>query len=241
MRYSADIQVARDLRGRLPDFKVDWQHVALLIIDMQYIDAHPDYGYGLKAKEAGTFATLNYYFDRLAKLVLPNIGRLAGRFRELPQPVIYVRIGSRRSDGSDTSWRYKQFNLLAPPDSKEAQILAEIAPEPGDVVIDKTTSGAFSSTNLDQVLRNMAISSLVISGVATNGCVESTVRTAGDLGYLTYLVEDGCAAFKPELHEESIRDMDHNFALVKTTADILDESFEGEVPPPVAPVGVAAR
>lgn len=223
MSYSSDIQVARDLRGRLPDFTLDWQHAALLIVDMQYIDAHPDYGYGLKAREAGTFKTLEYYFERLAKVVIPNIENLAERFRELGQPVVYVRIGSRRADGADTSWRYRQFNLLAPPGSKEREILAEIAPKPLDLVIEKTTSGAFNSTNLDQVLRNMQITSLVICGVATNGCVETSVRGAGDLGYLVYLVDDGCAAFKAELHEESIRDMDHNFGIVKSTGEITRE------------------
>ena len=226
MAYSADIQIARDLRGRLPDFKLDWGHVALLIVDMQYIDAHPDYGYGLKAKEEGTFDTLAYYFDRIAKVVIPNIAQLADRFRELVQPVVYVRIGSRRQDGADTSWRYRQFNLLAPPGSKEREILGEIAPKPVDLVIEKTTSGAFNSTNLDQVLRNMGINSLVVCGVATNGCVETTVRGAGDLGFLVYLVDDGCAAFKPELHEESIRDMDHNFAIVKSASEIVQESRE---------------
>lgn len=223
MSYPPDIQVARDLRGRLPDFMLDWQHTALLIVDMQYMDAHPDHGYGLKAKEEGTFKTLEYYFDRLAKVVIPNIAHLAEHFRALSHPVVYVRIGSRRTDGADTSWRYRQFNLLAPPGSKEREILAEIAPKPLDIVIEKTTSGAFNSTNLDQVLRNIQISSLVICGVATNGCVETTVRGAGDLGYMAYLVDDGCAAFKPELHEESIRDMDHNFAIVKSTEEISRE------------------
>jgi ureidoacrylate peracid hydrolase len=224
MRYSPETQVVRDLRGRLPDFSINWDRAALLIVDMQYIDAHPDYGYGLKAKQEGSFATLQYYFDRLSTLVVPNLQALISLFRGRQLPVIYLRIGCHRQDGADTSWRYKQFHLFAPPGSRERDILDEIAPEVTDIVVEKTTSSGFISTNLHQLLTNLGVSSLVISGVATNGCVESTVRGAGDLGYLTYLVEDACAAFKPELHEESIRDMDHNFALVTTTRSVVQEA-----------------
>jgi nicotinamidase-related amidase len=221
--YSEATATLRDLRGRLPDFKVDPDRLALLVIDMQYIDASPDYGYGANAKRQGTFDTMTYYFERLDKLVIPNIQRLLEFSRGAGIQVVYVRVGCRNEDGSDTSWRYKQFNLFAPPGSKEREILEELAPQPGDMIVEKTTSGVFNSTNLDQVLRNMGITSLIVTGVATNGCVETSTRGAGDLGYLTYLVDDATATYTQQLHDEAISDMDHNFALVKQTQEVIDE------------------
>ena len=223
MSYSKETGVLRDLRGRLPDFQVDPRRLALLIIDMQYIDASPECGYGLKAKQEGTFHLMEYYFNRLSSTVIPNIRELSGLCRELGVPIIYLRVGSRRLDGADTSWRYKQMNLIGEPGSREREILEELAPHPADLVIEKTTSGAFNSTTLDQILRNMGVNSLVITGVATNGCVETTTRGAGDLGYLTYLVEDATATYTQQLHDESISDMDHNFAIVRSTASVLAE------------------
>lgn len=221
--YSSDTRILRDLRGRLPDFKVDPNRLALLIIDMQYLDASPDYGYGLKAKREGTFHTLEYYFTRLSNLVIPNIQKLVTFCRRAGFPVIYVRVGCRSRDGSDTSWRYKEFNLIAEPGSKEREILEELTPEPSDIVIEKTTSGVFNSTNLDQMLRHMGVNSLLITGVATNGCVETSTRGAGDLGYRTYLIDDATATYTQQLHDESTSDMDHNFALVKQTQELIGE------------------
>jgi nicotinamidase-related amidase len=216
----------RDLRGRLASFHVEPEHTALLVIDMQYIDASREHGYGRKAREEGTLESMAYYFDRVERLVVPNIKRLAAACRQAGVPVIYVRISCQSPTGEDASWRYKQmgvFDSLAPPGSIEREILAELAPEPGDIVVDKTTSSAFISTNLHLMLQNMGVTSLVITGVATNGCVESTTRGAGDLGYRSYLVDDATAAFSPQLHEESLRDMDRNFALVRAADEVLDE------------------
>jgi nicotinamidase-related amidase len=212
-----------DIRGRLPEFTVDRDHLALVCIDMQYLDASPDHGYGAKARAAGTFASLEYYFATLDATVIPNIQRLIAAARQNEVPVVYVRVASRLPDAADTSWRYKQFGLLAPPGSKEREILDELAPAAGDVIVDKTTSGMFNSTNIDQIFRNMGVNSLIITGVATNGCVETSTRGAGDLGYRSYLVSDATATYTPESHAESLRDMDHNFAIVKTTEQVLGE------------------
>lgn len=92
-----------------------------------------------------------------------------------------------------------------------------------DLVVEKTTSGVFNSTNVDQVLRNLSVTSLMITGGATYGCVETGTRGAGDLGYLTYLLEDATTTYTQQLHDAAISDMDHNFALVKTTSEVPAE------------------
>ena len=61
-----------------------------------------------------------------------------------------------------------------------------------------------------------------MTGVVTSGCVESAVRDASDLDYRVVLVEDACADREPELHDDSIRRMNNNFALVRATGEVLD-------------------
>jgi nicotinamidase-related amidase len=79
----------------------------------------------------------------------------------------------------------------------------------------------FSCTNLDYVLRNLGISQLVVVGVFTNECVETTVRTAADRGYLVYVPEDCTAAPDPRLHRCAIESMGHTYSAITSTQEIL--------------------
>lgn len=73
-------------------------------------------------------------------------------------------------------------------------------PAAGEIVITKTVSGAFTATNLDSVLRHMAIDCLIIAGFETDECIEATGRAALDLGYVTLFAEDACTAYQAESH-----------------------------------------
>jgi len=107
-----------------------------------------------------------------------------------------------------------------------------VAPTGDEIVINKTASGVFSSTNLHYVLANMGISSLYAVGVYTNECVETTVRDACDLGYLVTLVDDCCATVTPELHEASLKNLRNRYARV-VDADTAMGEIESRLP--VAP------
>ena len=215
--------VAEVVGGGLPESRVTAQSTALMIIDMQYVDAHRDYGLGARGKVNGWTDDMEYYFGRLETLVVPNIARLIAACREATIPVIHVRVMNLDGDSSDTSWRYKMMGILVPPGSKDSEILEELLPIPGEVVLNKTTSSVFISTNADFVLRNMGIDTLVMTGVVTNNCVESSTRGAADLGYRVLLVEDACAAWTATGHEYALRHLNHNYALVKSTAAIVEE------------------
>ena len=109
-----------------------------------------------------------------------------------------------------------------------------MAPVGDEIIINKTASGVFSSTNLHYVLNNLGISSLFIVGVYTNECVETTVRDACDLGYLVTLVTDGCATVTPELHEASIKTLQNRYARIVSTSEAI-EDIERELPDPGSP------
>jgi len=210
----------KDLRNR---------DTALLCIDMQYLDAAE--GYGLFRDFSTSPIPLNemrYYFDQLKNVVLPNVHNLQNCFRAHGLEVIHVRIQSLTRDGRDRGKGHKRLALHAAPGSGEACFLEEVAPVGDEIVINKTASGVFSSTNLHYVLTNMGITSLFVVGVYTNECVETTVRDACDLGYLVTVVEDGCTTVTPDLHNASLKAVRDRYARV-IACDEAIKDIEGEL------------
>lgn len=100
---------------------------------------------------------------------------------------------------------YKISNLFVPRGSWDAQVLPAIAPTGDEIVIPKTSSSVFMSTNVDYVLRNLGVRSLILAGVLTDQCVDSAVRDACDLGYLVTVPTDACATHSQERHDWSLR------------------------------------
>jgi len=197
---------------------------ALLVIDVQYLDAARGYGVFRDATTSGVpLADQEYYFNSLERTVLPNIARLQATFRELNLEVIHTRIMSLTPDGRDRSPGHKRLRLHAGPNSKEAEFLPEVAPEPGEIVISKTASGVFSATNIEYVLRNLGITALFVTGVYTNECVSTAVRDASDLGFHVTLVPDACTTVTAELQASTIRTLRDRYARVLKTAAAVRE------------------
>ncbi|MDP6341976.1 MAG: isochorismatase family cysteine hydrolase, partial [Alphaproteobacteria bacterium] len=85
----------------------------------------------------------------------------------------------------------------------------------------KTTYGAFASTGLDASLRNLGIETLVLGGVVTNRCVETTMRDATDRGYRVILVDDGTATFSPEMQAATTLSLQGAYGFVRQTDEVL--------------------
>lgn len=210
------------LFGELPEPQLTRDNTALLCIDVQYMDAHLDYGLGARAKALGLQDKLGYYWSRLDELVLPNMQRVLAAARRAGIEVIHVRVASQTGDGRDSTLRYKALGLKTPRDTKDAQILPEVAPGEDEMVVSKVTSSVFNSTNIDRLLRNLGIKNLIIMGVVTNGCVESSTRSAAELDYGTIVVEDATAAMAPQLHEHSILSMSYKDAVIKSSDEVVN-------------------
>jgi nicotinamidase-related amidase len=197
---------------------------ALLCIDMQYLDAAPGFGVFADADASGVpHEAQEYYFNRLDEIVLPNVRRLQDAFRERELEVIHTRIQSLTIDGRDRSPGHKRLNLHAAPESKEAEFLEQIAPIENEIVINKTASGVFTSTNIQYILRNMEITGLFVVGVYSNECVSTAIRDACDLGFYVTLISDGCATVTPELQQATITTMKDRYARVLTTDEAIAE------------------
>lgn len=206
---------------RVPEQEFDCRHAALIVIDLQNSFARRDRGVFKRLADAGLAAEADYAISRIERTVVPNVARLADAFRAEGAPVVFLRSASLRGDGSDQTARHRGQGLVCPAWSADAQILDELDVQPDEFLLTKTGSGCFTSTSLDHLLRNMKIDTVVLTGMWTNSCVETTARHAGDLDYNVVLVDDACVAMTPENHEWALRYLGNNFALVRSTEEAL--------------------
>ena len=105
--------------------------------------------------------------------------------------------------------------------SDKAEIIPQLTPQDGDVVLTHKRVGGFSASQLDVILRSRGVNTVVFTGVATNASVEGTARQAGDLGYRTIIVADACSAADPGAHDASIASLGL-LAEIATSAEVID-------------------
>jgi nicotinamidase-related amidase len=210
------------LAGPTPDLNLTAATTALLVVDMQYFDAHPEWGEGRTAIELGVAHCFDPYYALLDGAI-PNIQQLLATFRERNMEVIHLRVAEWTNDSRDVGRHQLVRGLIVPADSREAQPLDELAPAGDELVVSKSAAGAFAVTNLDRLLRNLGITALVVTGTSTGGCVENAVRDAADLGYDVIVAADACADATPADHERALRLMQGGLIRVSSTAAILEQ------------------
>jgi nicotinamidase-related amidase len=204
---------------------------ALLIIDMQLTVTKSDRGFGLAMETLHPGIGVERQ-DRIDRLVIPTIRDLLTYFRREGLPVVFTVVGSRFRDYRDLPPRFseshRQLECLSGIndtlwlDGEESAIRAEIAPLPDEIVVEKRSFGAFSSSPIDQILRDQGVRSLVITGVGTSACVESTAREAADRDYGCVLVADGMASYSHEAHDATLRAFHANFGrVVRSSTDVI--------------------
>jgi nicotinamidase-related amidase len=186
--------------------KIDLSSTALLIIDMQN-----DYC------SKGGWADLAGHDIQRAASVLPRIQDVLTAAREVGLFTIYTRKGYRPdlSDCAESKQRKMQHTgfeygqegprgRLFIRGTWNNEIVDELMPLSNEVVIDKSGQGAFYATDLDWILRNRGITTLVLGGVTTHICVQSTIRDAADRGFDAILLADCCQAYEEKLHREAL-------------------------------------
>lgn len=183
--------------------RLDATASALLVVDMQmfFLDpASPTYTCGGPA-------------------ALPAIKRLAAAFRAAGRPVIFTQ-HVHHPNGSDLGimgwwWEGRCFE-----GSEAGEIHPELRPLAGEKVVTKHRYSAFYNTDLETVLRCLKIEDLVVSGVMTNLCCESTARDAYFRDYRVFIPADGTGTITEEMHLASLLNLAFGFAFV-TTGDRL--------------------
>jgi ureidoacrylate peracid hydrolase len=204
------------------EVEIDPGHAALLIVDMQNYTARRDGGEYRDLSEQEIEERFGFFFRMLDDTALPNLRRLLTVCRRGRIEVLYTIIESLTEDGRDRSLDYKISGLHVPKGSWDARVIEAIAPAEDEIVIPKTSSSPFLSTNIDYVLRNLGVRSLIIAGILTDQCIDSAARDACDLGYLVTIATDACATHSRERHEWSLRN-NRGYARQRTTAELVAE------------------
>ena len=194
---------------------IDLAHAALLFVDVQNYNARPDGGEYATMTEAERDARYGRFFQVMGETTLPNMQRLQAACRGARIEVMYTVIEALTRDGRDFSLDYKISGLFVPRGSWDAKVLDEI-------VLPKTSSSVFISTNIDYVLRNLGVRSLIIAGVLTDQCIDSAVRDACDLGYLVTVPTDACATLTAERHDWALSN-NRGYCRQVTTAALVTE------------------
>lgn len=213
-----------------PAFEVDWTKTGLLVIDLQNYSSNVNCGVaGMLAERSPDVAS--YFLPRIGETVA-NTRRLLEAFRHLSREVIYTRHGALLKDGRDMILRRQRRDAdarsqtdrptLWAKGSHEHEVIAELAPMDGELVIDKNASSPFNGTGIDQLLRNLGIETLVMTGMATDMCVETTARDAADRGYNVIVVEDAVATFYPQHHHAALSALARVYTQVWRTDRVLD-------------------
>jgi biuret amidohydrolase len=213
-----------------PDFEVDWKRAALIVIDMQNYGCNPEAGLMLMLSERYP-EIARYYVARVTETAVPNARRLLEGFRAARRPVVFTRHGPLLADGSDMIARRRRRDLeslartgtpaLWSRGTFEHELISSLAPATGELVIDKNTSSAFNSTGIESLLRNMEIETLVLAGMATDMCVETTARDAADRGFNVIVAEDATATFFEHHHRAALSGFARVFGQVWDSARVL--------------------
>ena len=209
-------------------FSLEAKKTAFIPIDLQYASACRTAGLGKILKEQGKEEWGKHRFDRIEQVIIPNVQKLLSFFRKHKLRIIYITVGSEMPDFSDYLPHRIPFTKATNNrvGEREHEILDEIKPLPGELVINKTTTGAFNSSSIDLVLRTMGIEYCLLAGVSTHVCVECTGRDASDRGYKIIIIEDACGANKEEYHNNSVITFQRQYGRVCTTDEVIKELEE---------------
>jgi len=186
-------------------FELEPDRAALLVVDAQR--------YFLEAGSRGRVLW--------SAPVVRRLQALQEAFRARGRPVVMTRHAHAPdgSDGGNLAW---WWGGLLREGRRSSELLPALAPAPGEPVVHKTTYSAFLGTGLEAVLRGGSVRDLVVAGVLTDLCVETTAREAFCRGFRVKVVADACSTSDARLQLGALRSMAHGFADVCLAADVVE-------------------
>lgn len=212
--------VADPLHAQAPsDTLADWiapGRTAVVVVDIQVDFASPEGALGLAGLDMGVVAPAVAASERLV-----DLARRAGA------PVVFV--GLRTSAALDSpAWRERSRRRGSAPSEDNAicrigqhgSDFVGPTPQPGELVIDKIRYSGFFGTNLHSGLKALGVDTLLVCGLTTECCIDSTVRDAFHLDYHVFIPTDACAAYEPEVHEASLKNLELNCAILVTVDEV---------------------
>lgn len=185
----------------------------LVVVDLQRYYVEPQASF-VRFFEAIHPGASHYIGQRVRQLLVPRLTQVVKRTRQLGRPIIYLRLCGNREDRTDLHRHFLKcyleavemgFSALYPLASEPlADVLPEVAPQPGDHVLNKTTYSGFTSSSIESLLHELKLQRLVMTGLATSQCVETTARDASDRGFGIVHLEDCQADYHDVSHRASL-------------------------------------
>jgi ureidoacrylate peracid hydrolase len=190
------------------------QRTALLLVDMQVDFADPDGAVGRDGADL-----------TMARAAIGNAMRLTDAARAAGVPCLFARLITRDSDETPMlrEWKMRRGHEQDVPLCREGTRGAEfVGPQPlaDEAVFSKNRYDAFSGTGLDAHLRGIKRDTLVIAGLTTECCVDSTARDAFERDYHVFIASDAVAAYEKDLHDGALKALELNCAILASSTDI---------------------
>jgi nicotinamidase-related amidase len=177
------------------------QTSALFVIDMQQFFCDPP----------------SHAYVKDSTQIIPSIHQLITAYRQQALPIIFTRYALLRTEPPGAMGRW--WNDVLYDDDDSSNVIAALQPLPDELVIRKTQYSAFFKTNLDQILKKLKVTNILITGVLTHLCCETTARDAFMRDYDVFFVSDATASDKQDLHDASLRTLSDGFATLVTTKE----------------------
>jgi nicotinamidase-related amidase len=153
------------------------------------------------------------------KRLVTNVLELVGAFRGAAKPIVFTR--HAHAKGSDTGEMGRWWDGKLPWEGdRQSDLIDDLEPSSGERIITKVRYSAFEGTDLDAWLRERSVDTLVVCGVMTNLCVETTARHAFMKDIQPVIVEDACASSDSNYHKASIMNLGYGFAHIESTDSI---------------------
>lgn len=189
------------------DLVLPVKETALLVIDVQntYL-GRPDRSALSPAGQVEWDAWTPFH-ERMHRQVIPRTAALLASARAVGMECIFARIACHTRDGRDRSLSQKLpgwNNLLLPKNGQPSQMVKALQPVGDEIEITKTTDSALTGTNLRLILHNLGIRNVICTGIFTDQCISSTVRSLADESFQVVVLEDCCAAGSDELHRKEL-------------------------------------
>lgn len=152
--------------------------------------------------------------------VIPNIARLIAAARRHGVEVLYTVMENLTEDGRDRSLDYKLSGFFIARGSHDARVIDALAPGRDELVIPKTSSSLWNSTNFEYLVRNIGLDTIIATGFLTDQCVDHTIRDGADRGFHMICVSDACATDTRERHRAALAAFG-GYCRMETTESLL--------------------
>ena len=192
---------------------------ALVVVDMQ--NDFCRVGAALEVPDAR--ATIGAHQRLLEVFRRKQLPVVYTKFLTFQQPVLLWEWSPQALPDTKCCWKgHKRYYPDLGREVECTDVIEELAPQPGDPIIEKYCYGAFHGTPLAQTLQFLKVETLVVTGTVTQICVEETARQAFHHGYPTTMVSDAVSSFAPDLHAATLKNFASKFGWVMTSAEVID-------------------